>query len=236
MTTFVLVHGSFHGGWCWRFVAPMLRNLGHDVHTPTLTGIGAKSHLLHCGVDLNTHIEDVANLLFCEDLSRVTLVGHSYAGMVITGVAARMPERIAKLIYFDAYVPSDGQSEVDLWPPAASAGRMFVRPSESNEMRPPPSLSVFGINDTKMADWVAARLVPQPMSTYVQAPPASSPTSRAIPRAYIHCTSGPFLPMMARFAAKARSDGWEVRELASGHDAMLTHPQELTNILIELAG
>ena len=106
----------------------MLRNLGHDVYIPTLTGLGVSSHLLRCGVDLNTHVEDVTNLLFFEDLSRVALVGHSYAGMVVTGVAARMPERIAKLIYFDAYVPSDGQSEVDLWPPPASGGSELRAP------------------------------------------------------------------------------------------------------------
>lgn len=235
MATFVLVHGSFHGGWCWRFVAPLLRNLGHDVYTPTLTGLGDRSHLLHYGVDLNTHIEDVTNLLFYEDLSKVALVGHSYAGMVITGVAAKMPERIAKLIYLDAYVPLDGQSEVDLWPSPTFGGLSFVRPSDNNEMRPPPSPSVFGIDDVKMADWVAMRLKPQPMSTYIQIPPASTPASRAIPRAYILCTNASLLQIMAPFAARAKLEGWKVRELASGHDAMLIHPQELTNILSELA-
>lgn len=236
MAAFVLVHGSFHGGWCWRLVAPLLRNLRHDVYAPTLTGLGERVHLLRCGVDLNTHIEDVTNLLFYEDLSRVTLVGHSYAGMVITGVAAKMPGRIARLVYLDAYVPSDGQSEVDLWPPPTSAGLSFVRPSRSDEMRPPPSPSVFGVNDPKMSDWVAGRLQPQPMSTYMQAPPAGTPASRAIPRAYILCTNASLLHVMAPFAARARSDGWDVRELASGHDAMLTHPKELTEILVELAG
>ena len=236
MATFVLVHGSFGGGWCWRFVAPMLRKLGHEVYTPTLTGLGERSHLLRCGVDLNTHIEDVTNLLFYEDLSGITLVGHSYAGMVITGVAAKMPERIAKLIYFDAYVPSDGQTEVDLWPPQSSAGVSFKRPSRSDEVRPPPPPSVFGIDDPKLADWIAVRLKPQPMSTYMQAPPASTPASRAIPRAYIVCTASSILQVMAPFAARARSEEWQVRELASDHDAMLTHPQESTKILVELAG
>jgi len=236
MATFVLVHGSFGGGWYWRLVAPQLRSLGHDVYTPTLTGLGERAHLLRCGVDLSTHIEDITNLLFYEDLSRIILVGHSYAGMVITGVAAKTPERIAKLIYFDAYVPSDGQSEVDLWPPPTSAGVSFVRPSRSDEVRPPPPPSAFGIHDPKMAQWVAARLKPQPMSTYLQAPPASTPASRAIPRAYILCTGSSILQVMAPFAAKARSEGWEVREIASDHDAMLTHPQESTKILDELAG
>ncbi|MDQ1280831.1 MAG: hypothetical protein QG670_2094 [Thermoproteota archaeon] len=235
MATFVLVHGSFGGGWCWRLVAPLLRNLGHDVQTPTLTGLGERTHLLRCGVDLNTHIEDVANLLFYEDLSKVVLVGHSYAGMVITGVAAKMPERIAKLIYLDAYVPIDGQSEVDLWPPPTSSDRFFVRPSGPNEMRPPPPPSAFGITDPKMAEWMTVRLQPQPMSTYLQAPPASSPESRAIPRAYILCTASSNPHVMAPFATRARSEGWQVREIAADHEVELTHPQELTNVLIELA-
>lgn len=234
MATFVLVHGSFGGGWCWRLVAPMLRNLGHDVHTPTLTGLGERTHLLHCGVDLNTHVEDITNLLYYEDLSKITLVGHSYAGMVITGVAAKMPERIAKLVYLDAYVPLDGQLHFDLWPPPTSAGQ-FVRPSGPNEIRLHPPPSAFGVTDQKMSEWVAARLVPQPMSTYLQAPPVSTPESRAIPRAFIQCTGSSILDVMAPFAARARSEGWQVRELAADHEVELTHPRELANILIELA-
>lgn len=235
MPTFVLVHGSFCGGWFWRLVAPMLRSFGHEVYTPTLTGLGERSHLLSCGVDLNTHIEDVTNLLFYEDLSRVTLVGHSYSGMVITGVAAKTPERIAKLVYIDAYVPMDGQSEVDIWPPEDSAGHLFARPSSSDEMRPPPPPSVFGIDDREMSEWVSKRLTPHPMSTYMQAPPASSPASRSIPRAYIRCTVGELRHIMAPFATRALSEGWEVREIASGHDPMITHPKELSKILNELA-
>src|SRR3972149_5119926 len=116
MATFVLVHGSFGGGWVWQKVTPLLRAGGHEVYTPRLTGVGDRSHLLNCGVDLTTHITDVASLLFYEDLSDVVLVGHSYAGMVITGVAAKVPERLKLLVYLDAYVPDAGQSEVDLWP------------------------------------------------------------------------------------------------------------------------
>lgn len=234
MAIFVLVHGSFGGGWNWRFVAPMLRNLGHDVYTPTLTGLGERKHLLRCGVDLSTHIEDVTNLLFYEDLSNIILVGHSYAGMVITGVSAKMPERIAKLVYLDAYMPLDGQNEVDLWPPPTSEG-LFVRPSGPNEIRLPPPPSAFGVTDAKMSEWVAARLVPQPMSTYLQAPPVSTPESRSIPRAFIQCTGSSILNVMAPFAARAKSEGWQVREIAADHEVELTHPQELTNILIELA-
>ncbi len=233
MANLVLVHGSFCGGWYWSFVAPKLRKLGHDVYTPTLTGLGDKAHL-QCKVDLNTHIQDITNLLFYYDLSKVTLVGHSYAGMVITGVAAKMPERISKLIYLDAYVPSDGQSEIDLWPQELSETSMFKRPSQENQSRQPPSPYEFGINDPKIAQWISARLTPQPMSTYTQAPPPSNTASRAIPRAFIRCTIGPAVEIMAPFVAKAKAEGWEIKEIASEHDPMITHPIELTKILNDL--
>ncbi len=235
MATFVLVHGSFGGGWCWKLVTPMLRNLGHDVYAPTLTGLGERAHLLSCGVDLDTHIEDVTSLLFHEDLSGAVLVGHSYAGMVITGVAARVPERIAKLVYLDAYVPLDGQTEADLWPPPASSGPAFARPSGPDEMRPPPPPAAFGITEPGMSGWVAARLKPHPMGTYLQAPPVSTPESRAIPRAYVVCTASSMPHLMAPFAARARSEGWQVREIASDHEVELTHPRELVDVLNELA-
>src|SRR5688572_718991 len=110
MATFILVHGSWHGGWCWRLVTPLLRAAGHDVYTPTLTGLGERAHLVNSGVTLETHIEDVVNLLFYEDLSDVALVGHSYAGVVVSGVAARVPERLACVLYLDAYLPPEGHS------------------------------------------------------------------------------------------------------------------------------
>jgi pimeloyl-ACP methyl ester carboxylesterase len=229
MANVVLVHGSFCGGWYWCFVAPKLRKLGHDVYTPTLTGLGDRSHV-QCNVDLNTHIKDITNLLFYEDLSKVTLVGHSYAGMVITGVAAKMPERISKLIYLDAYVPLDGQSEVDLWP-QDSQSPMFKRPSQEGQLRQPPPPSVFGINDPEMVDWIAARLTPQPMGTYTQAGPDSNNESRTIPRAFIQCTIGSGVAIMSPFVERAKVEGWEMRQITSEHDPMITHPDELTMIL-----
>jgi pimeloyl-ACP methyl ester carboxylesterase len=116
MATFVLVHGTGHGGWCWRFIVPLLQAARHDVYTPTLTGLGASSHLLHelNRMSLDTHVEDIANMLFYEDLSEVVLVGHSYGGMVITGVAAKEPQRLAQLVYLDAYLPLEGENEISL--------------------------------------------------------------------------------------------------------------------------
>ena len=235
MATFVLVHGSWHGGWCWREVVPLLRAAGHAVYTPTLTGLGARAHLLADSVNLTTHIQDIVSLLFYEDLTAVVLVGHSYAGAVISGVAARTPERLASLIYVDAYLPREGQSLFDvLSPEEQQAGQAAL--ATGTGLRPPVPPAVLGITDPTMAAWVAARLTPHPFRTYAEPLPAGSPASAALPRAFIHCTAGPTTPRFAPFAQQARATGWTVRELATGHNAMLTAPQPLVELLLELGG
>ena len=233
VTTFVLVHGTGHGGWCWQKVTPILRAAGSEVYAPTLTGLADRSHLLECGVDLTTHVTDITRLLFYEDLSDVVLVGHSYAGMVITAVAATAPERLKQLIYLDAYLPDEGQTEVDLWPPdmraeieadaAASRGTRLVTPE------------LMGITDSTMAEWTRERITPHPMSTYMEAVPRGSARSAALPRAYITCTEGPLTSLLGRFAEKARAAGWPVRAIATGHDVMLIDPEAVAKLLLELA-
>ena len=235
MATFVLVHGSFGGGWVWQKVTPLLRAGGYEVYTPRLTGLSDRSHLLDCGVDLTTHITDVASLLFYEDLSDVVLVGHSYAGMVVTGVAAKVPERLKLLVYLDAYVPSDGQNEFDLWPAEERAAAQADMAAGKGLRQPPPP-AILGITDPEMADWVYARFTPHPLATYDQPVPVGSAKSAAVPRVYIRCTTGPWTPRFAPFAAKARAAGWEVYQLATGHMAMLTAPREVAELLLELAG
>jgi len=235
MTTFVLVHGSFGGGWVWQKVTPFLRRGGYEVYTPRLTGLSDRSHLLDCGVNLTTHITDVASLLFYEDLSDVVLVGHSYAGMVITGVAANVPERLKLLVYLDAYLPSDGQNEFDLWPAeerAAAQADMVA----GRGLRQPPPPAILGITDPEMADWVYARFTPHPLATYDQPVPAGNAQSNALPRAYIRCTAGLWTSRFAPFAAKARAAGWKVHKLATGHMAMLTAPREVAELLLGLVG
>jgi pimeloyl-ACP methyl ester carboxylesterase len=233
MATFILVHGSWHGGWCWREVVPLLRAAGHAVYTPTLTGLGARAHLLADGVDLTTHIQDIVSLLFYEDLAEVVLVGHSYGGAVISGGAARTPERLASLIYLDAYLPLEGQSLFDvLSTEEREAGKAAL--ATGTGLRPPVPPAVLGITDPTMAAWVTARLTPHPLSTYAQPIPVGSPASAALPRAFIHCMAGPTTPRFAPFAQQARAAGWAVRELATGHNAMLTAPQPLVELLLEL--
>lgn len=234
MPVFVLVHGTGHGGWCWQRVASMLRSSGSEAFAPTLTGVGDRSHLLDCGVDLTTHIKDVSSLLFYEDLSDVVLVGHSYAGMVITGVAAVAPERLRQLIYLDAYLPDEGQAEVDLWPPEMRA-EIEAGAYAGGGTRPPPSPELMGITDAAMADWVRERITPHPMASYIEPLPRGDARNASLSRAYISCTEGPLASLFGPFADKARSAGWAVREIATGHDAMLTTPETVAALLLELA-
>lgn len=236
MYPFILVHGSNGGSWVWQKLAPLLRAAGHEVYAPTLTGLADRSHLLSCGVDLTTHITDVINLLVYEDLSDVILVGNSYAGMVITGVAAKAPERLKLLVYLDAYVPEDGQSEVDLWPPERRAFAEAAE-AEAKGLAQPPPPALFGVTDPALVDWINARVTPQPVSTYTEPVPPGNAKSRALPRVFIHCTGKPPTTpdIFGPFAAKARAKGWKVYEISAGHLAMLTAPRELAALLLELS-
>jgi len=163
------------------------------------------------------------------------LVGHSYAGMVITGVAAQVPERLRLLVYLDAYIPAEGQTQSDLWP---AEMRAAIQSDEAagRGLRRPPALDFLGITDPEMAAWVKAPLTPHPMATYQEPVSAGGAKSVRLPRAFVHCTGGPSTPVFAPFAARARAEGWEVHELAAGHCAMLTMPREVAGLLLELAG
>jgi pimeloyl-ACP methyl ester carboxylesterase len=232
MNTFVLVHGSGHGGWCWQRVARLLRAQGAEVHTPTLSGVSDRVHLAECGIDLTTHITDVANLLFYEDVADVVLVGHSYAGFVITGVAGVVPERLRLLVFLDAYVPVPGECTSDLWSPEMRA-EIVASDAAAGGMRPPATPGQMGITDPATARWAEARITPQPMATYTQPLPVG--LAETVPRAYIACTQGPMTGVFGLQAQRARSAGWDVREIATGHDAMLTEPAEVARLLLDLA-
>jgi pimeloyl-ACP methyl ester carboxylesterase len=233
---FVLVHGTGLGGWCWKFIVPLLRAAGHDVYTPTLTGLGASSHLLHelNRISLDTHVKDVTNMLFYEDLSEVVLVGHSYGGMVITGVAAKEPKRLTQLVYLDAYLPLQGENEIALWP-ADQKKKYHDDLASGIRFRPPVASSMLGITDPKMSRWVQERSSPHPYNTYEDPPASGTQESASIPRTYIHCTLGYFSSWMEPFAARASKLKWNVYTMAAGHGVMITHPNELAEILLRIA-
>ena len=240
MATFVLVHGAYHGGWCWRKVTPLLRAAGHEAYAPTLTGLGERVHLATPEVGLDTHVQDVCNLLEYEDLSGVVLVGHSYGGHVIAGVADQAPERLAHLVYLDAdsgVYAADGRSYNDVRNAARRArGEEPVRPRGDVDWRAfvERGLDGWGIVDPAERRWMAERLVPQPGTTARDPLRLPSGRGQALPRTFILCTRGPWRSTTHLHPAQS-APGWRFRELDTGHDAMVTAPRELTDLLLEVA-
>ena len=234
--TFVLVHGAFHGGWCWRAVARYLRDAGHSVFTPTLTGLGERRHLMASDITIDRLVLDIINLIEIEDLREVTLVGHSFGGTIISGVADRMAERLAELIYLDAVTPLAGKSLYDMMPEPVRLARQAALaglPGGGIQVPSPPAVH-FGIQDAAQAAWVDLRLTPHPVGGYTSPVNLHHPLANGVPAVYIRCTD-PVFPINDPCAAFARAQpGWQYREIATGHDAMISAPVELTRLLLEL--
>jgi len=223
MSTYVLVHGAWGGSYGWRHVRPLLQQAGHSVFTPSLTGLGERSHLATPEVNLSTHIQDVCNAIWFEDLSDIILVGHSYGGMVVTGVADRMPERIRDLVFLDAFQPADGQSLFDM----AGGG---LRPGTDWRVPPMERREVA-------SDWDAERRQPQPRATMEEPVHLSAPLeSRPFSLTYIVATGRPDpSPVFDRIAESLRGNPrWTVREIAGGHGMIRTNPDGLVRLLEEL--
>lgn len=234
MATFVLIHGAWHGGWCWRGVAPALRRAGHEVYAPSLTGMGERRHLARPDIDLGTHIQDVVGLLEMEDLAEVILLGHSYGGMVVTGAADRAAGRIKHLIYLDAFVPENGKCLLDYAVPERAA-RMREEGEKTGFVTPPP-MSLWGLTRPEHLAFVGPREVKQPFATMSQRIQLTNPAALSrIPKSFIYCSS-PATGSFDQFAAKYRHDpGWRFHELKTGHDAMLLMPTRVVDVLLALA-
>ncbi len=240
MATFVLVHGAWHGGWCWNRVAPMLRRTGSTVYTPTLSGLGERAHLAGLldpsQVNLDLHIRDVTALLEYESLDDVVLVGHAYAGMVITGVAEAWPERLRHLVYVNGVIPSDGESMADqLVPVRGPEFAAWVRGliDRGEGYLPPPASPEeigrrWGIPDPADRDWMFSRVTPQPAAAMAAPVSLGNPAARDIPRSFIGGEEAGFQSV----ADHARDAGWGMYHLDSGHDPMVSHPRELAEILL----
>ena len=230
----VLVHGAWHGGWGWKPLAPLLRRAGHEVLTPTLTGLGERAHLAGPAVDLETHISDIVGVLETEELEDVLLLGHSYGGMVVTGAADRLPQRIARLVYLDAFVPENGKSLMDYIVP--ERGARFREEGERTGSVTPPPPSLWGITRPEDAAWLTRRESRHPFASMRQPVRLQNEAALArIPKAFIYCSS-PATGSFDQFAAKFRNDpAWRFFELATGHDAMILAPEALARILLELA-
>jgi pimeloyl-ACP methyl ester carboxylesterase len=241
---FVLVHPAWFGGWCWRKVATSLRSAGRRVYTPTLTGLGDRAHLAIADVGLSTHVDDVVNTLVFEDLDGVVLVGSSSSGAVITGVADRVPERVARLVYVDAFVPSDGESVLSLIPPERRAVMKELVESEGDgwalpRFAEPPWDSIlptaWSITHDADVRWILPRLRPTPFRHFTDPLRLGRPLGDAPRRTYVRCRGWPH-PGFDRHASDAASSpGWDLYELESAHLPYITSPAETAELLVALA-
>ena len=233
MTTYVLVHGAWHGGWCWRPVADRLRAAGHEVVAPTLTGLAERAHLASPSVGLDTHVRDVVGEIEFADLTDVVLVGHSYAGMVVTGVAALVPERIRRLVVVDGFLPEAGEPAIELLPPHAAA---HYRESATLHgdvwLIPPRPLANLGVTDPAAVAAITPRLTPHPLQTYLDGA-AHSASALTVAGSYLLCAgwASPF----AGFAEKAAELGFAVDRIAADHEVPLTDPGLLAGELMSVA-
>jgi pimeloyl-ACP methyl ester carboxylesterase len=229
-TTFVFVHGAWHGGWCWNRLVPLLEAAGHRALTVTLTGLGDRAHLCGPSIDLDTHVTDVASMLEMDDLNDVVLVGHSYGGMVISGAAERAWKRIRRLVYLDALVPDHGQCAFDL-NSAQFRERLEREAKEKGDgYKIAPIVDILGIDDAEDLEWVRTRLRPHPMGTFSRPVDAPAFASR-IPSTFILCKRFGF----GDTAERCRRKGWPVLEIDCGHDAMIVKPRELCELLVRAA-
>ena len=232
MTTFVLVHGSCHGGGCWKKVTPILSKNGYNAYTPTLTGLGDRIHLVTRDVGLYTHILDIIQVFKYEDLDEVILVGHSYGGLVIGGVAEKIPQKIRRLVYLDAYIPQDNRSAFDLEPGLETIYKERTLSGQGKEwLVASYEPEEFGVTNRDDVKWMSTRLSPMPWHTHDQPIRITNPLAKGLPKSYICCTGFG----ASQFKAQKSSTDWDYRELMKGHDVMIIAPEELTYLLEEIA-
>lgn len=244
MADFVLVHGAWHGGWCWRRVVDALHAQGHRAHAVTLTGLGERAHLLSSLITLETHIEDVANAIEAEEFGPVVLAVHSYAGMIGTAIADRMPQRLKHLVYVDAVVPKPGESWSSTHASATREARLAAAQASPEFAFPAPDPAVFGLAADDH-DWVRRRQTPHPGHTYQAALDFDPRRVAGVPRTFVDCvkprlgTIDSIRPRVrdASFwdGAWAGGAGMRIVELQTGHDPMVSAPRELTEVLLGCA-
>ena len=229
--TFVLIHGAWHGGWCWRRVADLLQAKGHKAFAPTLTGLGERSHLLSKDVNLDTHIADIVNLFRCEDLRDVCLVPHSYAGWPASGALERIGDRVSSIVWLDAFLPSDGQRGFDIAAPQSRASTTAAL--ERGEIaRPAPKAEVFMVNENDRA-WVDCLTTPQPVAVAMQPIKLSGARERIAKKTYIRAVRYP-QPAFDQAYAKCKADPrWRTVETQAGHDVMIDAPEWLLETLLQ---
>lgn len=231
--SFVLVHGAWHGGWCWRRVADRLERKGHKVYAPSLTGLGDRSHLIGTRPTVTTHIDDIVNIVRFEDLQRVVLVGHSYGGIVISGVAEKVLPQLASIVFLDAFVPPNGATIMSL-------SRQGLRDAVNAAIKrgdlgiPPASAAYFNVNEKDRA-YVDGKCTPQPIGTYGDPVRLTGAREKIANKTYIRARGFNSAGFDA-IAARLRTDpAWSVHDMPCGHDAMIDMPDRLSELLIAAA-
>lgn len=240
MPTAVLIHGGFHGGWCWDRLRPLLNADGWSVHTPGLTGVGERAHLASPEVTLQTHVWDVVDLLEDRDLTDVVLCGHSAAGMVITGVAGAVPERIGAVVYLDAVLPADGESLFDIAGHDSAmtvAFRQLAGQRGDGWLVPPGYFGAadFGVTDPADAAWVEQKLTGHPIRAFADPLPVTGALGRIANKVYVRCTEWRNRPHLDRALATVDGDPqWSVHRWPSVHDVMITEPERIRTLFASL--
>jgi pimeloyl-ACP methyl ester carboxylesterase len=231
--TFVLVHGAWHGGWCWRRVSDLLERQGHKVFTPTLTGLGERSHLMSKDIRLATHVTDVVNHINWEGLEGVVLCGHSYGGMVVSGVAEQTADQISSIVFLDAFVPQNGEALADLTG-AATLDLLRAAAQRGDIGIPARTAASFNVNEKDRA-WVDALCVPQPINTFLDKMTLGGARERIAKKSYIRALNNAN-PGFDKAMARAKADpSWRTYEVPCGHDVMVDMPERLAEILLEVA-
>ncbi|MDF3311448.1 alpha/beta fold hydrolase [Rhodococcus sp. T2V] len=241
MPATVLIHGGFHGSWCWDKVRPLLEDEGWTVYAPSLTGLGDRAYLASPDVTLRTHVQDVVNLIAEQDLTDVALCGHSAAGMVITGVADAIPERIATLVYLDAVLPSDGESMFDIAGHDSPMIAAFTRQAAERGdgwLVPPDYFSAadFGVTNPTDVTWVEQNLTGHPIRAFSDPLSLTGAGSRIANKIYVRCTDWKNRTHLDRALAAVESDpAWTVYRWPSVHDVMITEPDRVRELFAWLA-
>jgi pimeloyl-ACP methyl ester carboxylesterase len=229
--TFVLIHGSWHGGWCWRRVADLLRAKGHRVFTPTLTGVGERSHLLSRDINLDTHIADIVNVFRWEDLREVCLVVHSYGGWPGSGALEQIHDRVAAIVFLDAHLPDDGQCWMDLANPQTRAGTLAaIEKGEAGS--PSPNAEFFKVNEKDRA-WVDSKVTPQPVGVRTQPIQLTGARERIAKKLYIRAPNYPQAAFDQAYAKCKADPSWRTLVTTAGHDVMIDAPQWLAEVLLQ---
>ena len=234
--TFVLVHGAWHGAWCWRRVIPILRSAGHAVFAPTLTGFGERVHLTRADLTIDDFATDIVNVIAAEELNDIILVGHSFGGNPVSAVAERVPKRLKHLVYIDTLLLKDGESGFSQLDPAIVAQRIELAEKTSGGITiPPPSPDAFGVSDPVDADWLRRQLTPLPLNCYRVPIHLKHPLGNGLKKTYIACTNPIYQPAVWTHEWVKNQADWRYLELSTGHDAMITCPEGLSEMIVRCA-